>query len=196
MAGEVKMCHRKWLNFLVTVQFSIVFWLTNCTHFNPSLKCCSWSWSPDEFDLEKTIVRGKSSKPRTRSVLAHSVDLLTHSQFSSDAKELDPYAILFTLVTFWHTRYSLICMTQDPYILFSTIVNLNWHYLTIDDREKSEKSTAILKIQLRANVKIRMKRRWPEIDRFPSSGCSKIRRKFPSSFARNWLQSRINPNRL
>ena len=111
--------------------------------------------------------------PRTRSVLAHSVDLLTHSQFSSDAKELDPYAILFTHVTFWLTRYSLICMTQDPYILFSNIVNLNWHYLTIDDRKgtylKSEKSTAILKIQLRANIKILMIGRWPEIDRFPSS---------------------------
>ena len=27
MVGEVKMCRQKWLNFLVTVQFSITFWI-------------------------------------------------------------------------------------------------------------------------------------------------------------------------
>ena len=141
--GEVKMCHQKWLNFLATVQFSIIFWVQTYLidklyplyPFTEVFMKLVSRW----IDLEKTIVRGKSSKPetRTRSVLVDSFDLLTHSQFSSDAKELDPYTIFFTLLTFSLSIHYLICMTQDPYILSNTIVNLNWQYLTIDDREKS-----------------------------------------------------------
>ena len=48
-----------------------------------------------------------------------------------------PIYYIFHSCDLWLSIHHLICMTQDPYILFNTIVNLNWQYLTIDDREKS-----------------------------------------------------------
>ena len=100
-------------------------------------------WSVHEVGLQMNLILKRQlweGIPASHEHVPCSLTLLTYwltHNSPPTQKNLTHMQYFSLLWPFDYTRYYLICMTQDPYILFSTIVNLNWQYLTIDDREKS-----------------------------------------------------------